>query len=43
VHICEIEPTAFIELDRWMSTHRQFWNDKLDQLENFLQEESAAE
>jgi len=39
VHICEIEPTAFVELDRWMATHRQFWNDKLDQLETFLQEE----
>jgi len=43
VHICEIEPTAFVELDRWMATHRQFWNDKFDQLEVFLQEKPASE
>lgn len=35
---CKIEPQALKNLDDWLDQYRQFWEQKLDRLEEYLRE-----
>ena len=35
--ICRLRAEPFRELDAWLSTYRQLWEDRFDQLEAYLQ------
>jgi DNA-binding transcriptional ArsR family regulator len=36
--ICSLRPEAFRELDAWLGRYRKLWEDRFDQLEQYLQE-----
>lgn len=36
--ICSLRPEAFRELDVWLGRYRQLWEDRFDQLDQYLQE-----
>ncbi len=33
---CEAQPEKLREISEWVEQYRQFWNEKLDSLENYL-------
>ena len=35
---CKIEPQALKSLDEWLDQYRQFWEQRLDRLEDYLRE-----
>ena len=35
--ICHLRPQAFRELDDWLGRYRQLWEERFDQLEDYLQ------
>ena len=35
---CKIEPQALKSLDEWLDQYRQFWEQRLDRLDNYLRE-----
>lgn len=35
---CKIEPMALKSLDEWLDQYRQFWEQRLDRLEDYLRE-----
>ncbi|OQW60913.1 MAG: transcriptional regulator [Proteobacteria bacterium SG_bin9] len=35
---CKIEPLALKNLDEWLDQYRQFWEQRLDRLEDYLRE-----
>lgn len=39
---CRIEPRALKSVDDWLDRYRQFWEERLDRLEDFLKELQAA-
>lgn len=38
---CRIEPLGLKSVDDWLDRYRQFWEERLDRLENFLNELQA--
>ena len=40
---CRIQPAALKDVDEWLERYRQFWEEKLDRLEVYLQELQAKE
>ncbi|AFZ67698.1 ArsR/SmtB family transcription factor [Deinococcus peraridilitoris] len=36
--ICTLRPEPFQELDQWLNTYRQLWDDRFDRLDEYLQE-----
>jgi DNA-binding transcriptional ArsR family regulator len=40
---CRIEPQALKGVDDWLERYRQFWEDRLDRLEDYLNTLQAAE
>jgi DNA-binding transcriptional ArsR family regulator len=34
---CRIEPQALRRVDEWLEQYRQFWEDRLDRLQDYLQ------
>ncbi len=40
---CRIEPQALKTVDDWLDRYRQFWEERLDRLENYLNSLQAAE
>lgn len=37
-HLCDLNPRALEEARDWISFHRDFWENRLDELEKLLQE-----
>lgn len=42
VRTCRIEPAGFDALEQWIRDHRTMWEQKLDRLATFLEEEDEA-
>ena len=40
---CRIEPAALKQVDHWLERYRQFWDQSLDRLDNYLIELQAKE
>jgi DNA-binding transcriptional ArsR family regulator len=40
---CRIEPQALKTVDEWLDRYRQFWEERLDRLEDYLNTLQAAE
>jgi DNA-binding transcriptional ArsR family regulator len=40
---CRIEPAALKQVDHWLEHYRQFWDQSLDRLDNYLIELQAKE
>jgi DNA-binding transcriptional ArsR family regulator len=40
---CRIEPAALKDVDDWLERYRQLWEERLDQLEDYLRELQAKE
>jgi DNA-binding transcriptional ArsR family regulator len=40
---CRIEPQALKTVDDWLDRYRQFWEERLDRLENYLNSLQATE
>ncbi|GKU78942.1 transcriptional regulator [Paenibacillus sp. L3-i20] len=38
-NIYSLRPEPLQEVDRWLASYRQFWSNKLDDLESFLDQE----
>jgi len=38
-HLLVLEPAPLREVARWAEHHERFWNDRLDRLERFLEDE----
>lgn len=36
--ICRLRPEPFQELDSWLSTYRQLWEDRYERLDEYLQQ-----
>jgi len=41
--IYQLQPKPFKELDSWLETFRQAWDDRLDKLDDYLQELKASQ
>jgi DNA-binding transcriptional ArsR family regulator len=37
-HIYALNPKPFMQLDDWVNSFRQYWNPRLDNLDNFLKQ-----
>ena len=37
VHLCSFNAERLKEIDHWMEQYRQFWTDRLEALEHFVQ------
>ena len=42
-HHCRLEAKRMKEAERWLEYHRKFWNERLDHLEDYLQELQTQE
>jgi DNA-binding transcriptional ArsR family regulator len=40
---CRIQPIALKDVDNWLERYRGFWEERLDRLEDYLQELQAKE
>jgi DNA-binding transcriptional ArsR family regulator len=40
---CRIEPLALKSLDEWLEQYRQFWEERLDRLDDYLRKLQAKE
>ena len=40
---CRIEPLALKSLDEWLEQYRQFWEERLDRLDNYLRKLTGKE
>ena len=40
---CRLEATALMEVDAWLAEYRRLWNERLDRLDDYLQELQAKE
>jgi DNA-binding transcriptional ArsR family regulator len=40
---CQLNPEPLKDLDSWLDTYRQFWEQRLDRLDDYLQQLQAQE
>jgi DNA-binding transcriptional ArsR family regulator len=43
IHYCSLRPEALQEAEAWLAYYRQFWQTRLDALEQFLEEQKAEQ
>lgn len=43
VHLCHLNADRLQEVELWMSQYREFWTDRLDALENFLESSESKQ
>ena len=43
VHRCRLEPAPMHEAGAWIDYHRRFWEDRLDELERYLEQQKRGD
>ncbi|TQV85454.1 ArsR/SmtB family transcription factor [Aliikangiella coralliicola] len=43
VHYCQLQPEVLQNVEHWLTDYREFWNEKLDKLAQFVARESDDE
>ncbi len=43
IHRCRLEPAPMHEAAAWIEYHRRFWEDRLDELERYLEQQKRGD